>query len=90
MDNVRLNTNPLYYGQFHAEHVVFRTRIKSGRGERDVTLFVQAALITALAEAIRVTGHAGHAVWHICNDRPIPCSSCATQVPTHPGDGSND
>lgn len=80
----------LAFQQSFPDMVVFTTMVKRGRGYSAVRINVDAALITALAEAIRVTGHAGHAVWHLINATDIPCGSCADRIPTHPGGGSND
>lgn len=71
--------------------VLFKAYRPHGRGQQTIEIAVPYEDIERIANALRQLPrqHGAHAIWHVTNDRPIPCDSCRSiatpEAPTAEG-----
>lgn len=74
MQSERYTSMDSIYG---GEGIRFNARI----GGRNIGVNVDQTTILRLAEMTKITGHIGHALWHIENpDTTMPCSTCEKKI----------
>lgn len=66
---------------FYARHdglISFEGVARHGKGKREFSMVVDLETLEKIVDAVRkVPGTPiGHALWHLKNDKPVPCSSC--------------